>query len=104
MAGKHSRAKYFQNRRRDRVSKLLDFEANMPADFLNNIGRQAASNAINENRALNLPITIVRDGWVVMEMPDGTTKKLSQVHTIQQEQFRKMNLVKGAVIHVRRKN
>ncbi|MBV7533103.1 hypothetical protein [Chitinophaga sp. sic0106] len=104
MAGKHNRARYFQQLKRRRNADLLDFEEHMPAGFFNEIGKQAATNAINENKAMNLPITFLKEDWVVVQLPNGTLKQISQVQLPTSDELRQKNLVKGAVIHVSRKN
>jgi hypothetical protein len=61
------------------VNDLSDFEGKKDYDFLINIGRQAATNAVNENKAMNIPITFFKEGWVVRRMPNGTIEKVAQI-------------------------
>ncbi|WP_217602393.1 hypothetical protein [Chitinophaga sp. GbtcB8] len=62
-----------------------------------NIGKRAATNAINENKALGIPVTFWQDGWVVRRMPDGSIERLQQAAQVREKQFRK-----GTVLHVRK--
>lgn len=76
------------------------YEEQLPAGFFEKVGRRAAANAINENRAMNLPVTLVKDGWVTREMPDGTQQRISKIPVKSADELRARNLIKGAVIHV----
>ncbi|HEY9260788.1 hypothetical protein [Chitinophaga sp.] len=82
---------------------LNTYEEPVSKAFFETIGREAAINAINENKAMNLPVTFVRDGWVVREMPDGRQERISQIALISLEAYKKRNLIKGTVIHVGKK-
>jgi hypothetical protein len=59
--------------------KLSHYEDNNNNSFLDKAGQEAAKNAINENKALGLPITYFKDGWVVREMADGKVEKIKRV-------------------------
>jgi len=61
------------------------------------IGKRAATNAINENKALGIPVTFWQDGWVVRRMPDGSIERVQQATQLKEKQFRK-----GTVLHVRK--
>lgn len=82
---------------------LNTFEEPISRAFFETIGRDAAINAINENKAMNLPVTFIKDGWVVREMPDGRQERISQVALISSEEYKQRNLIKGTVIHVGKK-
>lgn len=80
---------------------LSQYEDQMNTSFLEEVGRRAARNAVNENRAMGIPVTFLHNGWVVRRMPDGSIVKLSQViQSIQSTPARKLK--KGTVIHVRK--
>lgn len=79
------------------------YEEQLPAGFFEVVGRRAATNAINENKAMNLPVTLVKDGWVTREMPDGTQQRISKIQVKSADELRARNLIKGAVIHVGKK-
>jgi hypothetical protein len=68
--------------------------------FLINIARDAARNAINENRAMNIPVTVIENGWVVKKTSAGTTERIAEV-TSNNTSKRKKVLTKGAVLHVK---
>ena len=82
---------------------LNTYEEPISRAFFESIGRDAAINAINENKAMNLPVTFVKDGWVVREMPDGRQERISQIALISVDEYRQRNLTKGTVIHVGKK-
>lgn len=83
---------------------LSAYEEHLGRDFFAMVGRNAATNAINENKAMKLPVTLVKNGWVVREMPDGSQERISEIHVIPSSEFRERKLTKGAVIHVGRKH
>ncbi|HTI10760.1 MAG TPA: hypothetical protein VL832_19455 [Puia sp.] len=80
---------------------LSDFEGKKDHTFLIEIGRQAATNAVNENKAMDIPITFLKDGWVIRRMPNGEIVKVAkldpQTKTIRQRKF-----TKGTVLHVKK--
>jgi len=80
---------------------LSDFEENASHDFIVDVGRQAATNAINENKAMNIPVTFLKDGWVVRRMPKGNIEKVIKVDS-QTGIVRQRKLTKGTVLHVKR--
>ncbi|TWF41411.1 hypothetical protein FHW36_103215 [Chitinophaga polysaccharea] len=86
-----------------KVGEITAYEEHLPAGFFDVVGRRAASNAINENRAMKISITSVKDGWVVREMPDGSHQQISQILVKPNNQYKERKLVKGAVIHVGKK-
>jgi len=98
-----NRDKNLNTVRRWKVGEQTDYEEQAPPGFFDRIGRRAAANAINENRAMNLPVTRLRDGWVVREFPDGKLERISQIKVISNDIYRDRKLVKGATIHVGKK-
>ena len=68
--------------------------------FLMNIARDAARNAINENRAMDIPVTIIENGWVVKKTTAGTTERITEVTNINTTKREKV-LTKGSVLHVK---
>lgn len=81
---------------------LSIYEESQDYEFFSVIGKRAATNAINENKAMDLPVTYLKDGWVVRELPGGKIEKIVEVQskTSSLREFKK-----GAILHVnRRKN
>ncbi|MEI3798108.1 hypothetical protein SAMN05660461_2941 [Chitinophaga ginsengisegetis] len=104
MSRRKTRSGFYQTLKQGwKVGELSAYEEHLPADFFETVGRRAAINAINENRAMNLPVTLMRNGKVMREMPDGKQEVISEIHLISSEQYQVRNLVKGAVIHVGKK-
>lgn len=63
------------------------------------IGKNAAINAINENIAMDIPIIVVEDGWIVKKTADGKSVKISPIkHEVSN---RKKPLTKGTILHVK---
>lgn len=83
---------------------LSEYEEGSDRSFLESIGIRAAHNAINENKALGIPITFWDNGKVVRRMPDGHIEPLSkqaispQKHTLKAGKI----LKKGTILHVHR--
>ncbi|RFM35043.1 hypothetical protein [Chitinophaga silvisoli] len=69
-------------------------------NFLAAIARAAAANAINENKAMNIPVTVIEDGWVVKKSIDGTVVKIAPVDR-KPATVRTRVLTKGVVLHVK---
>ena len=80
---------------------LSDFEDKKDHIFFIEVGRQAAANAVNENKAMNIPITFLKDGWVIRKMPNGDIEKVAKLGpsttTTRQRRF-----TKGTVLHVKK--
>jgi hypothetical protein len=79
---------------------LSQIEEQKDTHFLHLIGRQAAINALNENKALGIPVTFWQDGQVVTRHGDGSITIVqrsshSSVHTPARRVFKK-----GTVIHI----
>lgn len=68
--------------------------------FLSTIAKDAAANAINENKAMNIPVTVIEDGWVVKKSADGTVTRIAPVDR-RQTVIRTRTLTKGAVLYVK---
>ena len=79
------------------LSDIEDSEDN--TRILIEIGKKAAINAINENVAMNIPLTIVEDGWIVKKTADGNIVKISPIE--KQISNRKKPLTKGTILHVK---
>lgn len=69
--------------------------------FIEAAGKRAATNAINENKALGIPVTFLKDGWVVRRMPDGHIEKIKQVQEAALP-TRERKLRKGMILHVKK--
>ena len=65
------------------------------------IGKLAATNAINENKALGIPVTFLQGEWVVRRMPDGSIERLERIPPASGK-MREGLLKKGTVLHVRK--
>jgi hypothetical protein len=81
-----------------RYGTLSDVEDRNDRNFLINIAASAATNAINENKAMNIPLTVMEDGWVVKKTSEGQVLKVAQ---IDKKGRREMVLTKGAILHVK---
>lgn len=84
-------------------SDLSYFEETGDPDFITKIGIRAGTNAINENKAMNLPITYMADGWVVQRMPEGEVVRIAEIKT-SKEVTRNRKLTKGTILHVKKSN
>ena len=69
--------------------------------FIEAAGKRAATNAINENKALGIPVTFIKDGWVVRRMPDGHIERIKQVAEAA-GRIRERKLRKGMILHVKK--
>lgn len=78
---------------------LSDIEEEKDRSFFVAVGVQAAANAINENRAMNIPVTFMEDGWVVRRMPQGNIERIAKIDRPDFGRDRK--LTKGTVLHVK---
>ena len=67
--------------------------------FWNTVTRDAAVKAINENKAMDIPITVLEDGWVVRKLSDGTIEKVAKVETTTAN--KPDSLTKGSILHVK---
>ena len=83
MTRKNSRSGFYQSIKARaawrKIGEITAYEEHLPAEFFNVIGRRAAGNAINENRAMKISVTGVKDGWVIREMADGRQERISQI-------------------------
>ncbi|UYQ93860.1 hypothetical protein MKQ68_01965 [Chitinophaga horti] len=102
-SNRYQRFRLTQRKRQnaDATNRLSYYEDNNNNSLLNEAGRDAARNAINENKALGLPVTYFKDGWVVREMPDGDIVKVKQVEEVAVS-AEELKAKKGIVINVRR--
>jgi hypothetical protein len=81
-------------------SSLSDIEdSKYSANILLEIGIKAGINAINENKAMNIPLTVIENGWIVKKTADGTVVKIAP---FEQEVSNRVNpLTKGTILHVK---
>ena len=79
---------------------LSDYEEKGDPSFLIEIGKTAATNAVNENIAMNIPVTFLENGWVVRRMPQGNVERVAKIIN-QPGAIRNRKLTKGTVLHVK---
>jgi hypothetical protein len=87
---------YSSKSRADQIFDLGDYEETVDRSFFKNVGQAAAQNAVNENKAMSLPITFLLDGWIVQRMPTGAIRKIVEVKTGNRK------IAKGTILHVKR--
>jgi len=80
------------------MNDFSEVEEQRDSSKLMEIGNRAATNAINENRALKLPLTYIKDGWVIREYPDG---HIERIEKIKQPLTPSVKFKKGTVLHVK---
>lgn len=95
--GKKPRYLHFSAYRSIPKKDLNELEENGVETVFATIGKRVAMNAINENKALGIPVTFWQDGWVVRRMPDGSIERVQQATQVREKQFRK-----GTVLYVRK--
>jgi hypothetical protein len=78
---------------------LSDFEETADRSFFLKVGNDAATNAVNENKALRIPITFFLDGWIVRRMPTGDIQRIIEVKSVRTKNRR---IAKGTILHVKR--
>ena len=83
-----------------RFVDLSEFEDAVDRSFFIEVGKNAAKNAVNENKALRIPITFLLDGWIVRRMPTGELQKVIEVKTGNRIKNRK--IAKGTILHAKR--
>jgi hypothetical protein len=96
-----SRATNQRGRLRISDERILMEGSNAFEAFIEAAGKRAAANAINENKALGIPVTFIKDGWVVRRMPDGHIEKIKQVAEAA-GRIRERKLRKGMILHVKK--
>ncbi|QEH40683.1 hypothetical protein [Chitinophaga sp. XS-30] len=79
---------------------LSAMEEFMDRSFFREIGIKAATNAVNENKAMGIPVTFLQDDWVVRRMPEGNIEKVTRVSGSDRIKYRQLK--KGTVLHVKR--
>ena len=83
-------------------SDLSQFEEQADKSFLQAIGIRAAANAVNENKAMGIPVTFWQNGQVVRRMPDGEVTPLQSSSAISEaSEIKGRQLKKGAILHVK---
>ncbi|MGN6417674.1 MAG: hypothetical protein ACTHMC_09295 [Pseudobacter sp.] len=75
----------------------IEFEEAKGKVFLVTLGRSAAFNAINENKALGIATTYLHGNKVVAKQADGTELIVRELPTTAQRKF-----TKGTVLHARK--
>lgn len=80
---------------------LSDIEETRDRTFFIKIGKDAAANAVNENKAMHIPITFLQGDWIVRRMPSGEIEKIHQIKK-ESDTSRKRKLTKGSVLHVKK--
>ena len=80
---------------------LSEIEERGDRRFFIDIGKLAATNAINENKAMKIPVTFMEDGWVVRRMPQGNVERVIKV-VAHSGANRARKLTKGTVLHVKK--
>jgi hypothetical protein len=81
-------------------SSLNEIEDRNDLTFWNNVTRDAALKAINENKAMDIPVTLLENGWVVRKYKDGTVEKIKKLEkrTLTGQSY---SLTKGSILHVK---
>ncbi|WP_276482677.1 hypothetical protein [Paraflavitalea pollutisoli] len=82
------------------ITSLSEVEDGKDPSFWHKVTRDAAAKAINENLALNIPITVLEDGWVVQKYKDGTIVKVKEIENEGKEIF--SGLTKGSILHIKK--
>jgi hypothetical protein len=79
---------------------LNDIEDRDDLEFWNKVTRDAAFKAINENKAMDIPVTLLENGWVIRKFKDGTVEKIKKIEkrTLTGRSYR---LTKGSILHVK---
>lgn len=80
------------------MNDFSEVEEQKDSSKLMEIGNRAAINAINENKALKLPLTYIKDGWVIREYPDGHVERIEE---IKQLLTPSVKFKKGTALHVK---
>ena len=80
---------------------LSDIEEKGDRLFFTEVGALAAINAINENKAMDIPVTFMEDGWVVRRMPQGNIERVVKIEN-NAGVARNKKLTKGTVLHVKK--
>lgn len=81
-------------------SSLNEIEDRNDLTFWNNVTRDAAYKAINENKAMDIPVTLLENGWVVKKFKDGTVERIKKIEK-KASTDRSYRLTKGAILHVK---
>lgn len=102
MFTKGKKGQIVSSRRRQYVSfsSLSDIEDRKDFLFWNKVTQDAAVKAINENKAMNIPVTVLEDGWIVQKFQDGTVVKVKKIETSKGTN-KSYGLIKGSILHVK---
>ncbi|WP_315821299.1 hypothetical protein [Paraflavitalea speifideaquila] len=98
---KNSKSHYSAKARSRQFIDLSDFEETADRSFFQNVGQTAAKNAVNENKAMRIPITFLQDGWIVRRMPTGDIQKIFEV-AASYKTFKRRRIAKGTILHANR--
>jgi hypothetical protein len=102
MVTRKSRGKAQVSRRRANLSfsSLNEIEDQNDLTFWNNVIRDAAFKAINENKAMGIPVTLLENGWVVRKFKDGTIERIKKIER-KTSAGQSYSLTKGSILHVK---
>ena len=81
-------------------SSLNEIEDRNDLTFWNNVTRDAAVKAINENKAMDIPVTLLENGWVIRKYKDGTVERIKKIEK-RASTDRPYRLTKGSILHVK---
>lgn len=96
----HEKTRIIQFKKHISFSSLSEIEDENYMAFWDIVTKNAALKAINENKALNIPVTLLEDGWVVRKFQDGTVEKVKKVESkIPADKLH--SLTKGSILHVK---
>jgi hypothetical protein len=82
------------------ISSLNEIKDQNDLAFWNDVTRDAALKAINENKAMNIPVTMLENGWVVRKFKDGTIEKIKKIEK-KASTAQTYSLTKGSILHVK---
>lgn len=102
MVTRKSRGKTQVTFRRGNISffSLNEVEDRNDSTFWNNVTRNAALKAINENKAMGIPVTLLENGWVVRKFKDGTVERIKKIER-RTSSGQSYSLTKGSILHVK---
>jgi len=96
----HGKAQITRHWKFTSFRSLNEIEDRNDLAFWSIVSRDAAIKAINENKAMGIPVTMLENGWVVRKFKDGTIEKIKKVERkISTDQS--YSLTKGSILHVK---
>lgn len=72
------------------------FEEEKGKIFFAEVGKRATINAVNENKALGIPVTFLKDGKILTKQPDGEIVVEGELTNVPARRLKK-----GTVLHVK---